>query len=75
MRKDTRLSPLFHTASNESWVGPGNEVSSAPGLGSVYVYISQTAFSRRLQGQNSAVKPGLLLLHIRAIIFKLPRDA
>ena len=27
MRKDTRLSPLFRTASDKSWAGPGNEAT------------------------------------------------
>jgi len=27
VRKDARLSPLFCTASDENWAGPGNEAS------------------------------------------------
>jgi len=33
VRKDNRLSLLFHTESNESWAGPGKEADN-PGLAS-----------------------------------------
>jgi len=29
MRKDTRLFPLFNTASDKSWAGPGNKAMTS----------------------------------------------